>query len=763
MSTAEFVAAPTAQPLLRVGGQPKPGRIAWAVFVLLCLSGFVALPLTAHHPSLTIEAATQAHVRRRGQRPAAPLVYRPGTAGTQSSVQSPACELPPNPIIEENCRPGNDGWQVEEPSYSIAGFPMPSSVDAGGAVDFFVSTEAARFDIRIYRSGYYGGKGARLVLTAEGMQGVQQPPCLDDPPTGLRSCANWESSYRLEVPADWVSGIYLAVLTRADDGRQSSVPFVVRDDRRRADILYQYSLSTYQAYNNYGGKSLYSFNSGRCTTVSGAPRAVKVSLARPHIVPPMDPTSYVRVEFPMVYWLESQGYDVSYSTSFDTHRSGVPGQHNALLDHRAFLAVGHDEYWSREMRDAMTQARDAGVHLAFFTGNTGYWKIRMESDPWTGQEDLVMVTYKTAEGSPADPSGDPTSLWRDPDGPALPENALVGIQFVGDNDSLFFPLRIHGEDVGDPLFRNTGLEDLSPGTYVDIGRQIVGWEWDAKTDNGFTPAGLTILFASPAYGDVASQDVESYRVGTAVSNASRYTAPSGAIVFAAGTIQWSWGLAIVEPDRRLQQLTYNILSDMGVQPGSPAASLILDGMPVSAGGVPASTGVVEQVPPPALEIQGVQAAVDGQSAEIVWQTDLPATGEAWLVTAEGATLTRIQGGGPAVTEDSPDGLSHRVRFESLRPAASYHYVVAASADGGVFGMSAVQEFSTPPASLPVSLRLAASEGLQQAVCVMKPAARPAYSWIRAHGLATVLIALTTLALALVAGSRRKRRSGPDLT
>lgn len=762
MSTIEFGAAPTAQRLIRVVGLRRSGRVPRSALALLCLLGMAALLAGTGRLTSTIQAAVRAHAPRRGQPPAAPLGYRPGTDATEASYRSADCESPANPIAEENCRPGSDGWQVEEPSYTIAGFPLPSSVDAGGDVDFFVSTDAAQFEIRIYRSGYYDGKGARLVQATEGIRGVQQPPCLEEPSTGLRSCANWKSSYRLEVPADWVSGIYLAVLTRSDDGRQSSIPFVVRDDRRQSDILYQYSLSTYQAYNNYGGKSLYSFNSGRCTTVSGAPRAVKVSLARPHIVPPMDPTSYFRVEYPMVFWLESQGYDVSYSTSFDTHHSGLPGKPNALLGHRAFLAVGHDEYWSREMRDAMTQARDAGVHLAFFTGNTGYWKIRMESDPWTGQEDLVMVTYKTAEGGPADPSGDPTSLWRDPNGPALPENALVGIQFVGDNDSLFFPLRIPADVVGDPVFRNTGLEHLSPGTYVDIGRQLVGWEWDAKADNGLTPDGLTVLSASPAFGDVASDDIESYRVGTAVSNASRYTAPSSAIVFAAGTIQWSWGLAIVEPDRRLQQLTYNILSDMGVQPGSPSTTLILDGMPTAASGGPVPAGVIEEGSPEDLEIQGVQSAVDGQSAEIHWKTDRPASGEAWLVTAEGATLTRIQGGGPALTEDSLDGLSHRVRFESLQPAAIYHYVVAASADGGVFGMSSIQEFSTPPASLPVSLRLAAEERFQQAVCVIKPVARPAYSWIRAHMLATVLIVLTALALALIAVLRRRRRPSPAI-
>jgi hypothetical protein len=738
------------------GTHARLRRAALRLALLSCLVSF-GLGLTA-------ASFAEAEAGRRGSGLsdfplpawAGPNDRAAGVETVVDSPTSPECSSPSNPIVAENCLLGSDDWQVPEPSFSIAGFGLPSSVNAGEAIDFYVSTDAPRFELRIFRSGNYAGKGARLVTTVEAVPGTVQPACHDDPLTGLRSCSNWSPSYRLEIPSEWVSGVYFAVLVRSDDGRRSGIPFIVRDDGRRSEILYQSSLSTYQAYNNFGGKSLYSFNSGACITVTDSPRAAKVSLARPHIVPPMDPTSYFRVEYPMVFWLEGQGYDVSYSTNFDTHRSGTSGQHNALLDHRVFMAVGHDEYWSREMREAMTQARDAGVHLAYFTGNTGYWKIRMEPDPWTSAADLVMVTYKTAEGGPADPSGDPTSVWRDVDGPAQPENELIGIQFIGQNDTVFFPFRVTSELAGDRFFRNTGLENMPPGGFVDIGSRLVGWEWDAETSNGLTPPGIAILGASPAYGEIVTGAGASYIVGRGIANASRYTAPSGAIVFAAGTIQWSWGLAIVEPDARIQQMTYNLLADMGLQPATPSTSLVLDGTSVAEPvAVPADFQSPEATA--ALVISEVRSIVNDDTVLIEWRTDRPATGETWLVSSAGSSQTRLEAGLPAVYQASVDGLSHQMSFSSLEPTTTYHYVVSGSAKGGVFGLSAIHEFHTPSTSLLQAARRAAERGLKQAVCSVKPAVRPAYSWVRTHMPFSVLTGFATLGAALAYLVWRSRR------
>ena len=738
------------------------GRHRLHVALALGLIGVMALPSGIRIAASRIETTVQDHLARHRLVFAGPLSFDLEAQAPVAVRQPTDCQAPANPIVEENCRPGSDGWQVAEPSFTIVGYAMPTSVTVGEAVDLLVSTSAPDFDLDIYRSGYYAGKGGRLVMSIDSLRGGEQPACLDDPKIGLRSCTNWRTSYTLVVPRDWVSGIYLAVLTRRDDGRQSVVPFIVRDDERQAGILYQYDLSTYQAYNNYGGKSLYSFNSGHCPTVAEAPRAVEVSLARPHVVPPTDPTSYFRVEYPMVSWLEAQGYDVSYSTSLDTHRSGLDGQPNELLEHRVFLAVGHDEYWSTEMRSAMTQARDAGVHLAFFTGNTGYWKIRFEPDPWTGGADLVMVSYKTAESGPEDPSGDPTSLWRDPAGPNRPENELIGIMFNGGNASVFFPLRVTAELADDQVFRNTGLEDMLPGTYVDIGRQLVGWEWDAVADNGMSPEGLTVLATTPFYGELASDYAERYVVGTGFSNTTRYTAPSGAMVFAAGTIQWAWGLAIVEPDLRIQQITYNVLADMGVQPATPAEDLVLDGdlAPQAGAQAPADEIPLRAQAPPIIDSLTVDASAE--SALITWRTDRASRGQAWLVSERGETLTYLLGVGPAVAATGPEGLTHEIRFESLSADSDYHVVVIAATDDGGFAVSEVEEFRTPSASPVDTVRRAVGNGVRDLTCAAKPIARPAYYWVLNHRLLSGLLAAGALLGACVwLGARARRRRSPD--
>ena len=170
------------------------------------------------------------------------------------------------------------------------------------------------------------------------------------------------------VPANAVSGIYLAKLVREDpeDGRASHIAFVVRNDSGGADILFQTSDTTWQAYNEYGGNSLY----------VGSPdgRAYKVSYNRPFTVRGTSPEDWVfNAEYPMVRWLERNGFDVSYASGLDADRSG-----GELLEHAVYLSVGHDEYWSGGQRANVEAARDAGVHLAFFSGNEVFWKTRWE-------------------------------------------------------------------------------------------------------------------------------------------------------------------------------------------------------------------------------------------------------------------------------------------------------------------------------------------------------------------------------------------------
>ena len=233
--------------------------------------------------------------------------------------------------------------------------------------------------------GYYDGMGARRITTITPSVSLpqNQPNCLSDATTGLIDCGNWAQSASWTVPADAVSGIYFAKVTRNDTGGASHIMFVVRNDDGNSDLLFQTSDTTWQAYNQYGGNSLYVGNP--------AGRAYKVSYNRPFTTRQTSPEDWVfNAEYPMVRWLEANGYHVSYSTGVDTDRRG-----DELLEHKVFLSVGHDEYWSGNQRAEVEQARAAGVHLAFFSGNEVFWKTRWENSiSASGTPYRTLVTYK---------------------------------------------------------------------------------------------------------------------------------------------------------------------------------------------------------------------------------------------------------------------------------------------------------------------------------------------------------------------------------
>ncbi len=660
------------------------------------------------------------------------------------------CNNPANATVAENCLPGTDGWQQIDHSLSIEIYASTESVNVGGKISFFVDSQAGNFDLNIYRIGYYGGIGARLIQSIPNLAGGDQPDCIRVEDTGLRTCSNWRNSYSLDVPADWVSGVYMARVVQPATGSGNETVFAVRQDDRKSAMLYQMSVTTLQAYNNYGGKSLYSVNSGTCDTVANAPRAVKVSLNRPYSATFQDPNYFYRAEYPMVRWLEQQGYDVGYSTNMDTHRSGLPGAHNALLDHKIFLSVGHDEYWSQPMSDAITAARDAGVNIAVFSSNTSYWRIRFEPDPVTNEPDSVMVTYKSTESGNPDPSGEPTGTWRDPRGANKPENAFLGVMYIGDNDKMYFPLRLSSEYTSDPLFRHTGLQKMPPNTYIDVGDQIIGWEWDAAVDNGAAPQGLQILAKTPVYGFLL-QDAgrsENGNMGQAFTNTTRYVAPGGAMVFASSTIQWSWGLGahaidVVPPDPYITQITYNLFSDMGVQPATPADNLIIDGSDTPDLPLPADRIKTEgSVKGPT--ISDIQVTTDDNGTTIKWTTDVESTGQLWY----GLQPDHIINTGGIETKLS---TSHEFTLTGLSLGQTYYFKAASvNADWGQT-ISDANSFVTATGSITQRLRGA-----------VEPVIRKGGCWVRANQTGSIIIAVlgVTIVVLLIAPTiilRRRRQ------
>lgn len=426
----------------------------------------------------------------------------------------------------------------------IRGYAGQAGINRGDAIALHIGTSRPTYTLEVYRMGWYGGTGGRLLQTVGPLPGQNPPVPRPEAGTGLIAC-DWPISFRLQTGADWVTGCYLVKLI-SSAGEVAYLPFVLRDDNLTADILYQVPVTTYQAYNNWGGKSLYDAG-------SNGGRAYKVSFDRPY-TKWGGAGDFFEGDYNMIRWLESQGYSLAYATSIETQAN-----QDFMKAKKVFLSNWHDEYWSKPMRDNLTASRDQGKHLAFFSANNIYWQIRFEK---SGSDipHRVIVCYKSTDPpKPSDPMTeiDPTlttTKWRNP--PVnQPENALLGIMFEDAFPyGVSLPWTVKNADHW--IYRETGLRD---GQTID---GLVGYEYDKAWDNGLTPDGLIQLAASPV---MRSDGRDS------THNSSIYTAPSGALVFTAGTIYWAWKLddndfRSLGADKRVQQMTANLLNKMTGHP-----------------------------------------------------------------------------------------------------------------------------------------------------------------------------------------------------
>jgi hypothetical protein len=312
------------------------------------------------------------------------------------------------------------------------------------------------------------------------------------------------------------------------------VPFIVRDDSSHSALLIQSSTNTAEAYNDWGGQALYP---------SGTTHAVEVSYDRPHSG---SGTSLLEAELQFVRFVEKEGYDATYTTDVDTHENG-----KLLLDHRAFVSIGHDEYWSSQMRDAVEAARGAGVNLGFFGGNDSYWQIRYAPSA-SGAPDRVIVGYK--EEFRQDPnyrSADPakialtTAEWRQ-SFIGRPEQLMTGVMYgfnIGNHRDL--PFRV--QNASNWVYAGTGVSD------GQLLTKIVGREYDSVHAGFPKPASTSFVVLSNTVNPLNGS----------IQNSVIYQAPSGAWVFAAGTMDWSWALDSYSVFNRvspvIQQMTVNIL------------------------------------------------------------------------------------------------------------------------------------------------------------------------------------------------------------
>lgn len=434
--------------------------------------------------------------------------------------------------------PGTDAWWAAPHARgrAIEGYTVQASVFAGDPLGVCVSTApTARYEPRVYRLGWYGGAGGRLLAELPRNVGLAREVPLPDLETGIVR-AGWPVTDVIRTREEWVSGQYVCVLTLTsgpDAGAAARVPFVVRGaPEERAPILVQTPVNTTQAYNSWGGKSLYTTNS------TDGVAAVKVSFDRP--VPAFGEAN-LNARAPFIYelalirWLEREGFEIGYQTDADTHRDPF-----TLEGPRLIITAGHDEYWTREMRDAFDGALARGVNLMFTGANTCYWQTRYEDSERTA------VVYRNAR---LDPESDPartTIRFRDLT-PPRPERELIGLQYEDGLGSV--------DDVRDyrfmPGFEADGWAegvDLDPDRPLE---RLVGYEWDTLARRHPPPGCVRIL---------------SYEEGAVAADCIRWRAPSGARVLAAGSLQFAWGLDDWPnggtADPRLQQVMHAAVRDL---------------------------------------------------------------------------------------------------------------------------------------------------------------------------------------------------------
>jgi len=470
------------------------------------------------------------------------------SASTTTASTAPADPLISRDIVLENLRPGTANWQLTDKGSSgdIEGYANTVSAQQGDTVTLYVSTRAPSFHVEAYRIGWYQGLGGRLVWTSGDVQGTQQAKPVVTSGINLIE-ARWAPSLQVHVDASWPPGDYLLKLV-ASTGPQQWVPLTVRDDASHAAFMVMNAVTDWQAYNTWGGCSLYACPGGdvsRGVRVSGS-RADEVSFDRPYALG-SGAGDFPGNEMPLVWLMESQGFDVTYTTSVD-----LDLHPERVLQHKALLSLGHDEYWSKQMFDGAQNARDHGVNIAFFGANAIYRQIRLVDSPLGPAR--RQINYR----STADPIRrvDPeltTVSWRE--SPVnRPEQTLIGEQYECN------PVRadLVVSDASSWVYAGTGLKN---GDHVPI---TVGTEYDRFDPNVPGPRNVDILAHSP----VDCHGRSSY------SDVTYYSAPSGAGVFASGTNWWISKLNPPGPgnphEPMIIAMTMNVLRAFGLGPAGIA-------------------------------------------------------------------------------------------------------------------------------------------------------------------------------------------------
>jgi hypothetical protein len=471
----------------------------------------------------------------------------------------------PPTIAAENREPGTTSWRLPGPPTllggaahgALSGYVANQGIAPGETQRIYVDAPGARtVTIQVYRMGWYGGTGGRLVLQSRPLPALGQPSCKHRDATGLTEC-RWHPSLSFAIPEALPSGVYVAKLS-TDNDAQSDCIFVVRS-ARPTPLLVEIPTASWEAYNAWGGDSLYPGGS-RLVGLTGTSQGVEVSYDRPYDSQTGAGQFFIR-EVAMVRFLERYGYPVSYTTIESIDRD--PGQVDGA---RALMDVGHSEYWSERDAQAFARAREKGTSLLFISSDTMAWRVRFaaatNASSQAGEPDHRIVAYK--ENVALDPDrSEPTGLF-----------PLGGANLVGSAYNGCITPRVEGP--GPPIYRyyawspSPALQPtwLFAGTGVTANTRIpgiVGYELDQRAPA--TPHGTQLVGAGdevPCMGEDEPSPIH----GT-LDETTLYTARSGALVFATGTLGWEYALepvpqaspdAPASPDPRVVAMTRNLLA-----------------------------------------------------------------------------------------------------------------------------------------------------------------------------------------------------------
>jgi hypothetical protein len=417
------------------------------------------------------------------------------------SVTSPPA---PTSIAIENTRTGTPGWTVQHPSTNgqIEGYVDHVSAQVGDTVTLYVNTTAPYWVATAYRMGWYGGVLARQVWRSPAVSGVRQGPAELTPGINLVQ-TRWAPSLAVHITPDWTPGDYLFKLL-SSTGWDTYVPLTVRDDASAAPILVVNAVTTWEAYNLWGNEDLYAGHAGRADVVT---------FDRPYRLGDGS-GDFLGSEEKLVKLIEGAGLDVTYTTDVD-----LASRPQVLLHHHVVVSLGHDEYYSTAMRDALETARDHGVNLVFLGANAIYRHIRLQSSALG--PDRQIVNYRVAANDP-DRTTDPAEVtvqWRD--APVnRPESTLLGEMYQCN------PVRTDMV-VTDPTAW------LWAGTGVVAGQHLpglIGAEYDHWSSADSQPPGGTV--------ELVAQSPVTCRGHASTADFTYYVAPSGAGVIDTGTSSW---------------------------------------------------------------------------------------------------------------------------------------------------------------------------------------------------------------------------------